>query len=61
MDDYWKECIKGNLALCRIRCGEAEGRRDLEKVKEIIRFKKGVDHYDYIFLQKQEDLIGWPS
>jgi hypothetical protein len=58
MDDYWKYCIKGNLALSKIQSGEAEdGYAELEKVKEIIRLKNGADHYDYIFLQAQEDLI----
>ena len=58
IDDYWMYCIKGNLALCKIHCGEyGVGYKELQKVKEIIRLKKGVDHYDYIFLQVQEDAI----
>jgi hypothetical protein len=58
LDDYWKYCIMGNLALSRIHCGETEGYEELEKVKEIIRLKNGADHYDYIFLQTQQDAIG---
>lgn len=58
MDDYWKYCIMGNLALARMQSGEMmDGEVELERVKEIIRLKSGAEHYDYIFLQAQQEAI----
>jgi ATP/maltotriose-dependent transcriptional regulator MalT len=58
MDDYWKYCIMGNLALARMQSGEmAGGEAELERVKEIIRLKSGTEHYDYVFLQTQQEAV----
>lgn len=58
LDDYWKYCILGNLALARMQSGEmVEGEAELERVKEIIRLKSGTEHYDYVFLLTQQEAV----
>lgn len=48
----------GNLALARMQSGEmVEGEAELERVKEIIRLKSGTEHYDYVFLQAQQEAV----
>lgn len=57
-DEYWINVIAGNLGLSYLRAGLAErGKTLLEKSKEAIRAQHGAQHYDFLFLTAQEQII----
>jgi tetratricopeptide (TPR) repeat protein len=57
-DSYWTNVIAGNLGLAYLRAGLTErGQGLLEKAKEAIRAVNGAQHYDFLFLTSQEQLI----
>lgn len=57
-DPYWANVIAGNLGLAYLRVGLVEkGKTLLDRSKESIRAQHGANHYDFLFLTSQEQLI----